>query len=273
MAASSFLLPSLSSQIPTISSSKPQPGALALSSLSLCSSKLCSPIKSVSFPSNNSSLVLRKAPALDSAMVLKVALSSDVEQEEEAEYSSDLKLFVGNLPFSVDSAQLAGLFQRAGNVEMVEVIYDKLTGKSRGFGFVTMSTIDEVEAATQQFNGYTLEGRSLRVNSGPPPRRDEFPSKGFRTVSNLEAANKVYVGNLSWGVDNLALETLFSEQGKVLEAKVVYDRESGRSRGFGFVTYSSAEEVDNAIASLNGTDLNGRSIRVTVAEPRARREF
>ncbi|RRT53199.1 hypothetical protein B296_00006268, partial [Ensete ventricosum] len=152
-------------------------------------------------------------------MVLKVALSSDVEQEEEAEYSPELKLFVGNLPFNVDSAQLAGLFQRAGNVEMVE----------------------------------TLEGRSLRVNSGPPPRRDDFPSKGFRTVSNLDAGNKVYVGNLSWGVDNLALETLFSEQGKVLEARVVYDRESGRSRGFGFVTYSSAKEVDNAIASLNGT--------------------
>ncbi|RWW01940.1 hypothetical protein GW17_00034997, partial [Ensete ventricosum] len=218
-AASSFLLPSLSSQIPTIASSKPQPVAFALSSLSLCSSKPCSRIKSVSFPSNNSFPVLRKAPALDSAMVLKVALSSDVEQEEEAEYSPELKLFVGNLPFNVDSAQLAGLFQRAGNVEMVEA----------------------------------LEGRSLRVNSGPPPRRDEFPSKGFRTVSNLDAGNKVYVGNLSWGVDNLALETLFSEQGKVLEARVVYDRESGRSRGFGFVTYSSAKEVDNAIASLNGT--------------------
>lgn len=94
----------------------------------------------------------------------------------------------------------------------------------------------------------------MRVNSGPPPQRDEFPSKGFRaSTGNFEAAaNRVYVGNLSWGVDNLALETLFSEQGKVLEAKVVYDRESGRSRGFGFVTYSSAREVDNAIESLNG---------------------
>ena len=68
----------------------------------------------------------------------------------------------------------------------------------------------------------------------------------------MDASNRVYVGNLSWGVDDLALETLFSEQGKVVEAKVVYDRESGRSRGFGFVTYNSAEEVDSAIRSLNG---------------------
>ncbi|MEW5208182.1 RNA recognition motif domain-containing protein, partial [Bacillus cereus] len=71
-----------------------------------------------------------------------------------------------------------------------------------------------------------------------------------------------------------ALENLFREQGRVLEAKVVYDRESGRSRGFGFVTYSSSEEVNNAISSLNGVDLDGRDIRVTMAEARPpRRQF
>ncbi|KAJ0988279.1 hypothetical protein J5N97_006635 [Dioscorea zingiberensis] len=190
---------------------------------------------------------------------------------EDSNFSPDLKLFVGNLPFSVDSAELAGLFGRAGCVEMVEVIYDKLTGKSRGFGFVTMSSIDEVEAAQKQFNGYELDGRPLRVSSGPPPPKDDFPPRGSRSGSGFSSSNKVYVGNLSWGVDKLALETLFSEQGKVMDAKVVYDRESGRSRGFGFVTYSTAEEVDNAISTLDGFDLDGRNIRVTVAEDRPRR--
>lgn len=60
------------------------------------------------------------------------------------------------------------------------------------------------------------------------------------------------MGNLAWGVDDLTLENLFREQGNVVEAKVVYDRESGKSRGFGFVTYNSAEEVNNAIQSLDG---------------------
>ncbi|KAJ6826078.1 29 kDa ribonucleoprotein A, chloroplastic-like [Iris pallida] len=161
---------------------------------------------------------------------------------------------------------------------MVEVIYDKVTGRSRGFGFVTMSTVEEVEAAVQQFNGYELKGRAMRVNSGPPPRREELPSRGFRSGGggggNFDSANRVYVGNLSWGVDNLALETLFSEQGKVMDARVVYDRDTGRSRGFGFVTLSSAEEVNNAISSLDGCDLDGRNIRVSAAEARPpRREF
>lgn len=221
-------------------------------------------------------------------------MSSEFDQEEELlsdgdqiRFSPDLKLFVGNLPFNVDSAQLAGLFESAGNVEMVEVIYDKTTGRSRGFGFVTMSTAEEVEAAAQQFNGYELEGRPLRVNSGPPPpRREEssfrsprsgagYGNSGYGNAS-FGSSNRVHVGNLAWGVDDLALENLFNEQGKVVEARVVYDRESGRSRGFGFVTYNSAEEVNNAIESLNGVDLNGRALRVSAAEAREarpRRQF
>ncbi|XP_060201547.1 29 kDa ribonucleoprotein A, chloroplastic-like [Lycium barbarum] len=200
---------------------------------------------------------------------------------EERNDNPDLKIFVGNLPFSVDSAALAGIFEQAGDVEMVEVIYDKLTGRSRGFGFVTMSSKEEVEAACQQFNGYEIEGRALRVNSGPPPPKREGSFRdnssfggGSRGGGSMDSSNRVYVGNLAWGVDQEALETLFSEQGKVVDAKVVYDRDSGRSRGFGFVTYSSAEEVNSAIESLDGVDLNGRAIRVSPAEARPpRRQF
>ncbi|RLN19827.1 RNA-binding protein CP29B, chloroplastic-like [Panicum miliaceum] len=200
------------------------------------------------------------------------AVAEELEAEgqaggEKEEFSADLRIFVGNLPFSVDSAQLAGLFEQAGSVEMVEVIYDKLTGRSRGFGFVIMSSVEEVEAAVEQFNGYVLDGRSLRVNSGPAPPREQSSPRGPRGE-----ANRVYVGNLSWGVDNSALANLFNEQGEVLEARIIYDRESGRSRGFGFVTYGSSEEVENAISNLDGAELDGRQIRVTVAESRPPRQ-
>lgn len=196
----------------------------------------------------------------------------DSSRDEEPNFPAELKVFVGNLPFSVDSAALAELFGKAGNVEMVEVIYDKFSGRSRGFGFVTMSTAEEAEAAVQQFNGYELSGRALRVNSGPPPAKSSFQGGRGRERGSFDSANRLYVGNLAWGVDNLALETLFSEQGKVKEARVVYDKESGRSRGFGFVTYSSPEEVNNAIEVLDGIDLNGRAIRVSLAEARPMRQ-
>ncbi|KAH9735148.1 RNA-binding protein CP29B [Citrus sinensis] len=266
--ASSLVLPSLSPKTLAFYNSKPTSFSLLSSS---SSHKLLAKPISISSSFIHS---FQPLPSSPSRFVRNVAVSSEFDQEEDllsdedgSNFSPDLKLFVGNLPFSVDSAQLAGLFETAGNVEMVEVIYDKVTGRSRGFGFVTMSSVEEVEAAAQQFNGYELEGRPLRVNSGPPPpRREEFSPRGPRgggAGAPSSGGNRVYVGNLSWGVDDLALETLFREQGKVLEAKVVYDRESGRSRGFGFVTYSSAEE-----------DLAGRAIRVSVAEARpSRRQF
>ncbi|KAK7267691.1 hypothetical protein RIF29_20369 [Crotalaria pallida] len=233
---------------------------------------------------------------LSSRFVSNVALSEfdqeedifGIEGDDEPSYGSDnrsrrerdnneFKLFVGNLPFSFDSAQLADIFEAAGDVQKVEVIYDKMTGRSRGFGFVTMSSVEEVEAAVQQFNGYEVDGRELRVNSGPPPPRDENSRFGRgppRGGSAADNGNRVHVGNLAWGVDQLALESLFGEQGKVLEAKVIYDRESGRSRGFGFVTYSSPEEVNRAVQSLDGADLNGRAIRVSLADAKPpRRQF
>ncbi|KAL1209996.1 RNA-binding protein CP29B [Cardamine amara subsp. amara] len=257
---------------------------------------------SLSFKLNSDSISVSIAAKLNSPasrFVRNVAIKSDLEVEEdgvfaddaaprEQSFSADLKLFVGNLPFNVDSAQLAQLFESAGNVEMVEVIYDKITGRSRGFGFVTMSSVSEVEAAAQQFNGYELDGRPLRVNAGPPPpKREDGFSRGPRSSfgssgsgygggsgSGAGSGNRVYVGNLSWGVDDMALENLFGEQGKVVEARVIYDRDSGRSKGFGFVTYNSPQEVQKAIQSLNGADLDGRQIRVSEAEARPpRRQY
>ncbi|PON69313.1 Splicing factor-like protein [Parasponia andersonii] len=273
--ASSLALASLAPK--TLSLFTPKPTLLSFRSLSSSSSSL-------KLHANLICVSAKGFRSLSSRFVRNVAISSEFEQDEELlsddgeqGSSPEFKLFVGNLPFSVDSAQLAGLFERAGNVEMVEVIYDKTTGRSRGFGFVTMSSIDEVEAAAQQFNGYELDGRALRVNYGPPPARDDSFPRGGRGGGGggggggFENGNRVYVGNLPWSVDNLALQDLFSEKGQVLEAKVVYDRESGRSRGFGFVTYNTADEVNSAIESLNGVDLDGRLIRVTHAEAKPRR--
>lgn len=66
------------------------------------------------------------------------------------------------------------------------------------------------------------------------------------------AGNKIYVGNLSWGIDDYGLADLFSEFGEIVEAKVILDRETGKSRGFGFVTFSSADEGATAVSRLDG---------------------
>ncbi|KAF7315317.1 HMG box domain-containing protein [Mycena indigotica] len=80
--------------------------------------------------------------------------------------------------------------------------------------------------------------------------------------------SKVYVGNLSWNTTDESLRAAFSEFGQVLDCIVMRDRETGRSRGFGFVTYGSSQEADTAIGSLNEQELDGRRIRVNLANAR-----
>lgn len=79
----------------------------------------------------------------------------------------------------------------------------------------------------------------------------------------------IYVGNLAFSTDSADLERLFAEHGPVTKAQVISDRDTGRSRGFGFVEMSSADSAQNAISSLNGTDFEGRSLKVNLAKERS----
>eukprot|EP00262_Sarcandra_glabra_P021186 TRINITY_DN879_c0_g1_i1.p1 TRINITY_DN879_c0_g1~~TRINITY_DN879_c0_g1_i1.p1 ORF type:complete len:283 (+),score=34.74 TRINITY_DN879_c0_g1_i1:346-1194(+) len=179
--------------------------------------------------------------------------------EEEGEESAPLntKLYFGNLPYNCDSAQLAGIIQEYGSPEMVEVLYDRDTGRSRGFAFVVMSSMEDANAVIQNLDGSEYGGRTLKVNFSDKPKTKEplYP----------ESEHKLFVGNLSWSVTSDILTEVFQEYGNVVGARVLYDGDTGRSRGYGFVCYSSKSEMDAALESLNGVEIEGRSIRVSPA--------
>jgi len=83
-------------------------------------------------------------------------------------------------------------------------------------------------------------------------------------------SKKLFVGSLSWDTDDHGLREAFTPHGEVTEAVVITDRGSGRSRGFGFVTFADDESADKAVAALNETELDGRTIKVDVAQERNR---
>lgn len=89
------------------------------------------------------------------------------------------KLYVGGLPYSVTEGRLQELFSAHGTVDSANVISDKFTGQSRGFGFVEMSSSSEAQAAIGALNGTQFEGRSLTVNEAKPmAKRDNFGGGG-----------------------------------------------------------------------------------------------
>ncbi len=94
-------------------------------------------------------------------------------------------------------------------------------------------------------------------------------SGGQRRVEK-KMGNKLFVGGLAWATTDDSLRVAFEQFGEVAEAKVITDRETGRSRGFGFVTLSTDEEAQAAQAAMDGSELDGRTVRVNEAHERSR---
>ncbi|KAK6161114.1 hypothetical protein DH2020_004495 [Rehmannia glutinosa] len=176
--------------------------------------------------------------------------------QEEAAVTASVGGATGGDGGGVD-AQLAGIIQEYASPELVEVLYDRNTGRSRGFAFVTMSSIEECNTVIQNLDGSEYAGRTLRVNFSdkPKPKEPLYP----------ETEHKLFVGNLSWSVTSEILTQAFQEYGNVVGARVLYDGETGRSRGYGFVSYDTKAEMETALQALNG-ELEGRAMRVSLAE-------
>lgn len=84
-------------------------------------------------------------------------------------------------------------------------------------------------------------------------------------------SKKLFVGGLSWGTTDDGLHSAFAQFGDIVEAKVITDRETGRSRGFGFVTFANDDGATKAITEMDGTELDGRTIKVNEAEDKPAR--
>lgn len=82
-------------------------------------------------------------------------------------------------------------------------------------------------------------------------------------------SSNIYVGNLSFQTTTSRLERLFADYGEVTNAQVITDRDTGRSRGFGFVEMKSIDQADSAISALNGREVDGRHLKVNIAKPRS----
>ncbi|KAL8162911.1 hypothetical protein V2J09_014400 [Rumex salicifolius] len=101
-------------------------------------------------------------------------------------------------------------------------------------------------------------------------RQSVSQTNGASMLNSLRwmSSSKLFVGGLSWGTDEQGLREAFSSFGEVTEARVITDRDTGKSRGFGFVNFADSEAADSAVSAMDGQELNGRNIRVNIATDR-----
>ncbi|TXG58121.1 hypothetical protein EZV62_015950 [Acer yangbiense] len=209
------------------------------------------------------------------------------QEEEEPNVSrsgEEARLYVGNLPYTMTSSQLSEVFGEAGRVLSAQIVYDRVTDRSRGFGFITMRSMEEAKEAIRLFDGsfsrlsairrYILCQGGERTIKGPKIQRGGERDVTEPIIQNsyrgyIDSPHKIYAGNLGWGLSSQGLREVFADQPGLLSAKVIYERDSGRSRGFGFVSFETAEDAESALNALNGVEVEGRPLRLNVAAERA----
>ncbi|XP_027367284.1 33 kDa ribonucleoprotein, chloroplastic-like [Abrus precatorius] len=199
----------------------------------------------------------------------------DTEEEEDPQPQTSQKpdprvshcgrLFVGNLPYSLPSSQLAHLFANAGNVVSVEIVHDDITGRSRGFAFVTMGSVEDAEQAIRMFDGTEVGGRIIKVNFPEIPKRGKRLVTGSNYKGFVDSPYKIYAGNLGWDLTSQGLRVAFAKQRGFLSAKVIYERNNGKSRGYGFVSFETAEDLEAAMNAMNGVEIQGRPLQLNLA--------
>uniref|UniRef100_A0A673LD30 Polyadenylate-binding protein n=1 Tax=Sinocyclocheilus rhinocerous TaxID=307959 RepID=A0A673LD30_9TELE len=173
-------------------------------------------------------------------------------------------VFIKNLDKSIDNKALYDTFSAFGNILSCKVVCDE--NGSKGYAFVHFETQDAADRAIEKMNGMLLNDRKVFVG--------RFKSRKEREAemgAKAKEFTNVYIKNFGEDMDDQRLKELFDKYGKTLSVKVMTDP-TGKSRGFGFVSYENHEDANKAVEEMNGTELNGKTVFVGRAQKKMERQ-
>nr|DAD44535.1 TPA_asm: hypothetical protein HUJ06_002765 [Nelumbo nucifera] len=198
--------------------------------------------------------------------VSKFIKKSDRQNTCELKYTN---LYVKNLDHDLTEDLLLDKFSDFGKVCNVVIMKDN-QGKSKGFGFINFESAEDAKKAVEAMNGAKLGSKTLYVGRAQKKaEREKILKHTYEELQNKQTDNmknsNVYVKNLDVSVDDSKLQELFSSCGKITSARVMH-YDDGRSKGFGFVSFSTPKEAKKALNTLNGKMFEGRSLYVTMVQ-------
>ncbi|XP_011761906.1 polyadenylate-binding protein 4 isoform X4 [Macaca nemestrina] len=173
-------------------------------------------------------------------------------------------VFIKNLDKSIDNKALYDTFSAFGNILSCKVVCDE--NGSKGYAFVHFETQEAADKAIEKMNGMLLNDRKVFVG--------RFKSRKEREAelgAKAKEFTNVYIKNFGEEVDDESLKELFSQFGKTLSVKVMRDP-SGKSKGFGFVSYEKHEDANKAVEEMNGKEISGKIIFVGRAQKKVERQ-
>ncbi|XP_062865344.1 polyadenylate-binding protein 1b isoform X1 [Trichomycterus rosablanca] len=199
-------------------------------------------------------------------------------KEREAELGARAKeftnVYIKNFGEDMDDEKLKDVFSKYGTAMSIRVMTDD-GGKSRGFGFVSFERHEDAQKAVDEMNGKELNGKLVYVGRAQKKveRQTELKRKFEQMkqdrMTRYQGVN-LYVKNLDDGIDDERLRKEFSPFGTITSAKVMMD--GGRSKGFGFVCFSSPEEATKAVTEMNGRIVATKPLYVALAQRKEERQ-
>mmetsp|Transcript_7337 Transcript_7337/g.12544 ORF Transcript_7337/g.12544 Transcript_7337/m.12544 type:complete len:354 (+) Transcript_7337:65-1126(+) len=171
-----------------------------------------------------------------------------------------VKLFLGGLSWDTTEDALREYFSSFGEISEVLVMRERQTNKPRGFGFVTFRDSSAADRAVGA--SHTIDGRQVEAKRATP-QGQTLQSKGSESTARTK---KIFVGGLAPSVEEGEFRSYFEAYGKVVDAVVMYDRDTRRPRGFGFITFENESSVD-AVMKKQHT-LGDKTVEIKRAEPK-----
>merc|ERR1712238_634247 len=177
-------------------------------------------------------------------------------------------VYVKNINEEYDEARLNDMFGKYGKISSVKIMKSE-DGKSKGFGFVSFESPEEAMTACDELNGQDLDGKTVFVGRAQKKAERQAELKKKFEALKMERLNRytgvnLFVKNLDDTIDDDKLRQEFAPFGTVTSAKVMY--EEGRSKGFGFVCFSSPEEATKAVTEINGRIIVSKPLYVALAQ-------
>ncbi|KAM1359519.1 hypothetical protein FF2_045827 [Malus domestica] len=168
------------------------------------------------------------------------------------------KLFVGGVSWETTEENFSNYFSKYGEIVDSVIMIDKHTGKPRGFGFVTFSDPMVIDSVLEV--EHVIDGRVVEVKR-TVPRGDV----GFKGASKRK---KIFVGGIPTSLTDDELGEYFSAYGTIVEHQIMLDHKTGRSRGFGFVTFENEDALDKIFSDGKVHELGGKQVEIKKAEPK-----
>ncbi|KAJ8100403.1 RNA-binding domain-containing protein, partial [Lipomyces tetrasporus] len=182
-------------------------------------------------------------------------------------------LFVGRLSWNVDDDWLKREFEEIGEIVSARIVFDKHSGKSKGFGYVDFADASSAQKAIDELQGKEIDGRPVNLDlSTAKPAENNSSNRNTRAEKFgdklSEPSDTLFLGNLSFSVDRDSLFEVFGAHGNVLNVRLPTNPETEQLKGFGYVQFASADEAKAALEALNGSPISGRPVRLDYSTPR-----